>query len=758
MSASTAPRLSGRGPGMAAWMDAPVSRRSLFGDDVWRLDIHVAGRSANMNSLRWDALLPDGSRLTDPQHAGLLCAAKQYCWSMALDPPNGHKRLSPSSLHTRGRVLRVLCGWMVSEGLTSFRDLDPSAVHRLIGWLRARPGKSPGKTLKPATIGSYLTIISDMYRQRAKLEDCPPADPFPGETASDAAGFTLASKGKIPFIPDALAVDLLSKALLWVENHAANILAASELRAQTFAEARVQGQSLTTARRTVEGVMRRTGVTGPDGRPFVTTRSILTATSRLADACFVLIAGFVGMRVSEILSMQVGAIELHPIGETGVAQAYIVARLFKTTDEPEGRVERWLAPAPVVQAVECLERIHAPLRAASGHRELFLAKSGMLGKVTMATNSRVAERLNVFAAHVGVPYHEGRQWRFSPHQFRKTFARFVARGDRSHLLALSDHFKHVSLAMTSRGYVGTDFELHELVDREGRIETAIALDHLLASDRLGGRMGERIAARNHAFRGRAGEQVRRDYVDFVLAETDLRIRGCDYGWCVFRAEVALCGGKIAPNEAGRSPSHAPSVQIWRWMTGTFRTGRIGAGRTWRCGTGRARSPEPCSPRRSKNATACLSASMRAGMTIEQSRTRDHWMTAQAENTARAYRAALNRLVEGKATHPALAGRPARITPAAVAREARRSRNPLYTTHRGILDEITVAAEQPCAAADLAATVARLRAANTELRAVARQHAEEKRQLASENLLLLHRTRAAEEKLQSASHMAAGPRR
>ncbi len=108
--------------------------------------------------------------------------------------------------------------------------------------------------------------------------------------------------------------------------------------------------------------------------------------------------------------------------------------------------------------------------------------------------------------------------------------------------------------MTSRGYVGTDFELHELVDEEARAETAIALDRLLSSDRLGGRMGERIVARNHAFRGRAGEQVRRDYIDFILAETDLRIRGCDYGWCVFQAETALCGGEVAPNEAGRSPS------------------------------------------------------------------------------------------------------------------------------------------------------------------------------------------------------------
>ena len=116
------------------------------------------------------------------------------------------------------------------------------------------------------------------------------------------------------------------------------------------------------------------------------------------------------------------------------------------------------------------------------------------------------------------------------------------------------------------------------------------------------------------------------------------------------------------------------------------------------------------------------------------------------------------MVEGKATHPALAGRPVRISPAAVAREARRSRNPLYTTHRGILDEIAVAAGQPCVAADLAATVTRLKAENAELRAAARRHAEEKRQLASENLLLLHRTRVAEERLQSASHAAVGPRR
>jgi hypothetical protein len=42
-------------------------------------------------------------------------------------------------------------------------------------------------------------------------------------------------------------------------------------------------------------------------------------------------------------------------------------------------------------------------------------------------------------------------------------------------------------------------------------------------------------------------------------------------------------------------------------------------------------------------------------------------------TERAYRAALERLVQGKATQPKYAGRPIKITPSAVAREAGLSR-------------------------------------------------------------------------------------
>jgi len=121
-------------------------------------------------------------------------------------------------------------------------------------------------------------------------------------------------------------------------------------------------------------------------------------------------------------------------------------------------------------------------------------------------------------------------------------------------------------------------------------------------------------------------------------------------------------------------------------------------------------------------------------------------TGQAAAAARAYRAALARLVRGEGRHHQHAGQPIRITPAAVAREAGRSRNPLYATHRDILDEIEAAAAGPGPAKDLAARVAELEAELARLRADARRHAEEKRMLASENLTLLHRARTAEDRL------------
>jgi hypothetical protein len=129
-----------------------------------------------------------------------------------------------------------------------------------------------------------------------------------------------------------------------------------------------------------------------------------------------------------------------------------------------------------------------------------------------------------------------------------------------------------------------------------------------------------------------------------------------------------------------------------------------------------------------------------------------------KRTERAYRAALERLVQGKATHPKYAGRPIKITPAAVAREAGLSRNPLYTTHRALLSEIESVTQRPNPASDLAAIIARLEAKIVELHGDVRRLTMERQLLATENLALLHRARQAEARLASRNREAAELRR
>ncbi|WP_236952135.1 cell division protein ZapB [Mesorhizobium loti] len=132
---------------------------------------------------------------------------------------------------------------------------------------------------------------------------------------------------------------------------------------------------------------------------------------------------------------------------------------------------------------------------------------------------------------------------------------------------------------------------------------------------------------------------------------------------------------------------------------------------------------------------------------------DEPRSPSALSAARAYRAALARLVRGEGRHPDHQRRIVRISPASVAREAGKSRNPLYTTHRDILDEIEAAVQAPGPSKDLAAKVQEMVAEITLLRSEVRRHREEKRKLASENLALLLRARTAEDKLASLQRRA-----
>jgi hypothetical protein len=158
-----------------------------------------------------------------------------------------------------------------------------------------------------------------------------------------------------------------------------------------------------------------------------------------------------------------------------------------------------------------------------------------------------------FAAFIDLPAHNSRPWHLTPHQGRKTFARFVGRRDRTGLHALAAHFGHVTRVMTDASYVGTDFELGDLIDAEMLDDTRAALEELLTASGLAGKAGRAIAARR--FRGRTRDGDVKEYVDFILRETDMRLGTCDWGYCVYRRESSAClGDDRGPNPVLRTQS------------------------------------------------------------------------------------------------------------------------------------------------------------------------------------------------------------
>lgn len=109
------------------------------------------------------------------------------------------------------------------------------------------------------------------------------------------------------------------------------------------------------------------------------------------------------------------------------------------------------------------------------------------------------------------------------------------------------------------------------------------------------------------------------------------------------------------------------------------------------------------------------------------------------NTDRKLRDALERLVKGLPTHPALQKHPCRLTVTTLAREARVGRNAIYANHRSMIEELRRADRQRIVPDKLAAWEDKL----AQQRALIQILRIEERRLVTENAVLLKRILEAE---------------
>lgn len=540
-----------------------ISSRSTWSDRRWVFDGRRPGLVDHDFIVDWSFELPGGSCFTDPQWAALLEAARRYLWTLATDPPPGRGSTRSLTLITVFCQLRLLIRWMIEQRYTCFADLDRDATGRFIATVAERCGRA-GTRLAPTTLNQFRRLLLTLYQQRGKLPDAPREHPFGGDRLSIPTSFRQAVHNPLPHTPDAIAVPLISAALRLIRQPAEDVIALRDRVQGIYQDGLDQGRQRDTARNAARIAASTFEFATLDNEeaPWhpatVSTKRVRFLVERIYDACFVTIAYLVGARVSEIFGLEVGCIEQHASADGTETFSYLCGRIYKTAPGPDGDPHRWVAPAPVVRAVEVLERLSEPLRRRTGRPELWLAMQGHgiveRRPVEVPSVSTMIVRLNrQFAPFIGLPPHrDGHPWHLTTHQGRKTFARFVGRRDRTGLHALQAHFGHVSRIMTDSAYVGTDFDLAELIDAQAMEETRAALEELLTATRLAGKAGHQIAARS-PFRGRTRNSDVKQYVEFVLTETDMRLGACDWGYCVYRRESSAClGDDRGPNPALRT--------------------------------------------------------------------------------------------------------------------------------------------------------------------------------------------------------------
>ncbi len=541
-------------------------QNSSWHDALWTFAPTNAPEEVRAVRIRWDFVLTNAQLFTAPRYAALLESSKQLVASIRTHSLGTGlpQRAQTASIYFV--LLRGLLRWMDSTGYARFSQLDAHALLQFEHYLRHRRQRRNG-TLAPSTLRQYLQLFTYLYRYRDQIDDALRTHPFAHRSLQEVVGRDHPKRW--PYTPDDIAVALVQGASNLVATGTASILQARDVYAAAMLAATQRGCGFDAATMAAKSALQRACIVIPGrAREIQDIDELAQLIDMLYAACFVLISYLVGARVSEILWLDAGCVQMR--GEAPAAVAVIVGAIFKNQPEYHGLPHEWVSPPPAVQAIAVLEALSAGHRTQAKLPKLWLRRRAVSGAsewqtpcpgpLTIVTPFRMSWLLRRFAAWLGLPKHEGRDWRLTTHQGRKTFARFAALRDRTALFALAQHFGHRERAVTDRGYGGSDYQLNQEIDAHTLEQSAGAWEHMLTAPSLGGRTGEQIVAKRPRFRGARVKQDIKSYAR-MLVDAGLVLGVCDWGYCVYREEHSAClGNALGPNPARREPSTCASCK------------------------------------------------------------------------------------------------------------------------------------------------------------------------------------------------------
>ena len=532
---------------------------SRYGDSIWDFYPYIPQENLKNSGkqLNWNFRLGNEILLTDPEYDHLLESAKDFIWSLFSTPIPG-RRLSRATLIAKAELLLPLMRWMVAQGMDQFHQLDGHTME-YVSVARFKYGSTI--EVSKSTFHYRLHILEYLYLQREKLKDAPRQVPWPLDTAQSLSGQRRGGNERKPstaVIPDQVVKQLIKNTFEYIYERAPVIISALK-KAQSIAEAHVglRRQSIVDARTTAA---REDGFSGS---MHLRSESILLRTS-----CYIVIDIFSGLRDSEMLSLEAGCIT----HETSTDMDASINWLHGTIYKMGMRSKKWLVPRPVVDAVEILTQLSAPLRqklhderesysnspaktinrsavskrrhiVRSQQNKLFLAVANKYGnEISVVSGAQIGRDLKKFCTHFSVN-HEAVAYRLHAHQFRRSYARFVARAELGDLITLKEHLGHWTLDMTIYYADGAsdefevDTELVEMIANEkSERHYEIVHSYLTTESPVATGAGWLRQWRQIVRTAENKEQLVKEYAGTIS------LNGTGHSWCAGSSKGAGCGG------------------------------------------------------------------------------------------------------------------------------------------------------------------------------------------------------------------------
>ncbi|MCW5297286.1 site-specific integrase [Herbaspirillum lusitanum] len=474
--------------------------------------------------------------------------------------------LSPNAMRVAFEMLGSICRWMTARQLWNFSDL---LIEDVLEFFKSRrPRSASGKAISQKHFHNLYTLFQLLWDSRARYER--PIRFNIGAHFEELKLFVRTRQDR-PWvgIDEKKAIQLIGQAINWLEHYGPSYLRLirSDRECGT-----VNGRSYGTRNKALVGLYREAeksdlylGLKAElklrDSRSI---KKVLTAGfTVLEGACAYLVLILSGMRVSELLSLNVNCTE-YVEQEPGEVQTFICGIAAKRN----GEERKWVAGKMLVKVVEFLKEV-ASIATTDGYKEgsdrplLLLRQSGaFFPEESCAIRWSQKSLRSKLRKFVSSQYRKGDVYidKFHPHMTRKSFAQLAVLRNKSMLGPVAAQFGHAYKQFTDDRYVGSDHELSRMLAIADRKELAIRLRHLLECANIGGAAAPTIQKIRNDVSSFKGKNALKSLVDKLIGQ-GVMLAPCDWGYCIYSKVYSACGGdQTGPNEVARSPGVCSSCK------------------------------------------------------------------------------------------------------------------------------------------------------------------------------------------------------